>query len=83
MMEEVSNLCPTHVPFNALNVFFLPHAVEKMKTIDKEYESFRYHEDRLFSFQSKLDVYRKEIEAQMQAEMNVKVCGFLFVCLFF
>ncbi|XP_073329085.1 centriole and centriolar satellite protein ofd1 isoform X2 [Pagrus major] len=47
--------------------------VEKMKMIDKEYESFNYSGDRYFSFQSKLAAYRKEIEAQMQAEMNTKM----------
>uniref|UniRef100_A0A671WCM7 OFD1 centriole and centriolar satellite protein n=1 Tax=Sparus aurata TaxID=8175 RepID=A0A671WCM7_SPAAU len=47
--------------------------VEKMKMIDKEYESFNYSGDRYFSFQSKLAAYRKEIEAQVQAEMNTKM----------
>lgn len=41
--------------------------------IDKEYEGFNYSGDKWFSFQSKLDAYRKEVEAQMQAEMNAKV----------
>lgn len=40
--------------------------------IDKEYESFIY-KDKGFSLQSKLAGYRKEIEAQMQAEMNTQV----------
>lgn len=44
-----------------------------MKMIDKEYENFSYSGDRWFSFQSKLATYRKEIEAQTQAEMNTKV----------
>lgn len=43
-----------------------------MKMIDKEYENFNYNGDR-FTFQSKLAEYRKETEAQMQAEMNAKV----------
>ncbi|KAM3608348.1 uncharacterized protein V6R79_023572 [Siganus canaliculatus] len=47
-----------------------------MKLIDKEYESFSYNEDRYFSFQSKLAAYRKEIEAQMQSEMNTKMQHF-------
>ncbi|KAM9347163.1 centriole and centriolar satellite protein ofd1 [Symphorus nematophorus] len=47
--------------------------VEKMKMIDKEYEAFSYSGDRWFSYQSKLTAYRKEIEAQMQAEMNTKM----------
>ncbi|XP_062420914.1 centriole and centriolar satellite protein ofd1 isoform X3 [Pungitius pungitius] len=50
--------------------------VEKMKVIDKEYESFNYSGDKWFSFQSKLDAYRKEIEAQMQEEMNTKMQHF-------
>lgn len=44
-----------------------------MKMIDKEYESFNYSGDKWFSLQSKLAAYRKETEAQMQAEMNTKV----------
>ncbi|XP_036965256.1 oral-facial-digital syndrome 1 protein homolog isoform X1 [Acanthopagrus latus] len=47
--------------------------VEKMKMIDKEYENFNYSGDRYFSFQSKLAEYRKEIEAQVQAEMDTKM----------
>ncbi|XP_059199608.1 centriole and centriolar satellite protein ofd1 [Centropristis striata] len=47
--------------------------VEKMKMIDKEYESASYSGDKWFSFQSKLAAYRKEIEAQMQTEMNTKM----------
>ncbi|XP_022046508.1 centriole and centriolar satellite protein ofd1 isoform X2 [Acanthochromis polyacanthus] len=47
--------------------------VEKMKLIDREYENFTYSEDKMFSFQSKLDAYRREIEAQMKAEMNTKM----------
>ncbi|KAI3356275.1 hypothetical protein L3Q82_017524, partial [Scortum barcoo] len=47
--------------------------VEKMKMIDKEYEGFSYSGDRYFSFQSKLAAYRKEIEAQMQADMKTKM----------
>ncbi|XP_070832873.1 centriole and centriolar satellite protein ofd1 [Chaetodon trifascialis] len=50
--------------------------VEKMKMIDKEYESFTYGGDRWFSSQSKLAAYRKEIEAQVQAEMNTKMLHF-------
>lgn len=41
--------------------------------IDKEYENFSYSGDRWFPFQSKLTEYRKEIEAQAQAEINTKV----------
>ncbi|XP_040913221.1 oral-facial-digital syndrome 1 protein homolog isoform X2 [Toxotes jaculatrix] len=50
--------------------------VEKMKMIDKEYESFSFSGDKWFSFQSKLAEYRKEIEAQVQAEMNTKMQHF-------
>ncbi|TKS67130.1 Oral-facial-digital syndrome 1 protein -like protein [Collichthys lucidus] len=50
--------------------------VDKMKMIDKEYESFSLSGDRTFSFQSKLAAYRKEIEAQVQAEMNTKMQHF-------
>ncbi|XP_078118121.1 centriole and centriolar satellite protein ofd1 isoform X1 [Sander vitreus] len=50
--------------------------VEKMKMIDKEYESFNYSGDKWFSFQSKLAAHRKEIDAQMQAEMNTKMQHF-------
>ncbi|XP_032385454.1 centriole and centriolar satellite protein ofd1 isoform X3 [Etheostoma spectabile] len=50
--------------------------VEKMKMIDKEYESFNYSGDKWFSFQSKLAAHRKEIEAQVQAEINTKMQHF-------
>uniref|UniRef100_A0AAQ5XVN1 LisH domain-containing protein n=1 Tax=Amphiprion ocellaris TaxID=80972 RepID=A0AAQ5XVN1_AMPOC len=35
--------------------------------------NFTYSEEKMFSFQSKLDAYRREIEAQMKAEMNTKL----------
>lgn len=67
------------MPFNAhFNVFFLPYTVEKMKMIDKEYEGLNHSGEKWFSFQSKLAPYRKEMEAQMQAEMNTKVCIFFY-----
>ncbi|XP_029385879.1 centriole and centriolar satellite protein ofd1 isoform X2 [Echeneis naucrates] len=50
--------------------------VEKMKMIDKEYENLNCSEDKWFPLQSKLAAYRKEIEAQMQAEMNTKMQHF-------
>uniref|UniRef100_A0A8C6LHW2 OFD1 centriole and centriolar satellite protein n=1 Tax=Nothobranchius furzeri TaxID=105023 RepID=A0A8C6LHW2_NOTFU len=50
--------------------------VEKMKMIDKEYESVSFSDDRIFPFQSKLAAYRKETEAQMEAEMNTKLQHF-------
>lgn len=48
-----------------------------MKMIDKEYEGFNYSGDKWFSLQSKLAAYRKETEAQMQAEMNTEVHIFI------
>ncbi|XP_054643338.1 centriole and centriolar satellite protein ofd1 isoform X2 [Dunckerocampus dactyliophorus] len=50
--------------------------VEKMKMIDKEYEGVNYSGDKWFSFQSKLASYRRELEAQMQIEMNTKMQHF-------
>ncbi|XP_023271636.1 oral-facial-digital syndrome 1 protein isoform X2 [Seriola lalandi dorsalis] len=50
--------------------------VEKMKMIDKEYENVNYSGDKWFPLQSKLAAYRKEIEAQMQSEMNTKMLHF-------
>lgn len=61
---------------NGFLFFCLPRTVEKMKVIDQEYERFNYSGDKWFSFQSKLDAYRREIDAQMQEEMNTKVCAF-------
>ncbi|KAF3694792.1 Oral-facial-digital syndrome 1 protein -like protein [Channa argus] len=50
--------------------------VEKMKVIDKEYENFCHAGDKWSSLQSKVATYRKEIEIQMQAEMNTKMQQF-------
>uniref|UniRef100_A0A4W6CLX9 OFD1 centriole and centriolar satellite protein n=1 Tax=Lates calcarifer TaxID=8187 RepID=A0A4W6CLX9_LATCA len=50
--------------------------VEKMKMIDKQYENVSYSGDKWFSLQSKLAEYRKETEAQVQAEMNTKMQHF-------
>ncbi|XP_047456772.1 oral-facial-digital syndrome 1 protein homolog isoform X2 [Mugil cephalus] len=50
--------------------------VEKMKMIDKEYEGLSGSDGKMFSFQSKLAAYRKETEAQMEAEMNTKMQHF-------
>ncbi|XP_068428160.1 centriole and centriolar satellite protein ofd1 [Clinocottus analis] len=50
--------------------------VEKMKIIDKEYESFNYSGDKWFSYQSKLAAYRKEMEQQLKTEMNTKMQHF-------
>lgn len=41
--------------------------------IDKEYVSPGSSGEHLFSSQSKLDSYRREIQSQTQAEMNIKV----------
>ncbi|XP_029967016.1 centriole and centriolar satellite protein ofd1 [Salarias fasciatus] len=49
--------------------------VEKMKTIDKEYENF-ISKEKMFSFQSQLAEYRKDTRAQMEAEMNLKMQHF-------
>ncbi|KAM6978419.1 centriole and centriolar satellite protein ofd1 [Tautogolabrus adspersus] len=50
--------------------------VEKMKMIDKEYESISYSGEKWFSIESKLAAYRKDTDAQMQAEMNTKMQHF-------
>lgn len=47
--------------------------VEKMKMIDKEYEDINHSEDKFFSLQSKLAAYRKDVDTQTQAEINIKV----------
>lgn len=52
---------------------FLVSLVEKLKSIDKEYEGSNYSGEKWFSIQSKLAAHKKETEAQMQAEMNTKV----------
>ncbi|XP_077392488.1 centriole and centriolar satellite protein ofd1 isoform X2 [Festucalex cinctus] len=46
--------------------------VEKMKMIDKEYDHVNCSGEKWFSFQSKLASYRRELESQMQIEMNTK-----------
>ncbi|XP_019945416.2 centriole and centriolar satellite protein ofd1 isoform X1 [Paralichthys olivaceus] len=50
--------------------------VDKMKMIDKEYENLSCSGDKWFPLQSKLAAYRKEIEAQLQAEMNTQLQHF-------
>lgn len=47
--------------------------VDKMKMIDEEYEALRYKGDKWVPYESKLAAYRKEVEAQVQAEMNAKL----------
>uniref|UniRef100_A0A668AYP5 OFD1 centriole and centriolar satellite protein n=1 Tax=Myripristis murdjan TaxID=586833 RepID=A0A668AYP5_9TELE len=50
--------------------------VDKMKMIDKEYENIHYRGDKWLSYESKLAAHRKEIEAQMEAEMKTKMQHF-------
>ncbi|XP_058469178.1 centriole and centriolar satellite protein ofd1 isoform X2 [Solea solea] len=50
--------------------------VQKMKMIDKEYENFSHSGDKWLSFQSQLSAYRKEMAAQLEAEMNTKLQHF-------
>ncbi|XP_054887571.1 centriole and centriolar satellite protein ofd1 [Poeciliopsis prolifica] len=50
--------------------------VDMMKMIDRQYENSSLGEDKMFPLQSKLDAYKKEIEAQKEAEMNTKLKHF-------
>ncbi|XP_028291811.1 centriole and centriolar satellite protein ofd1 isoform X2 [Gouania willdenowi] len=50
--------------------------VEKMKQIDREYENYGCTGEKRFSFQSHLATYRKETQAQLEAEMNTKMQHF-------
>ncbi|MEQ2254410.1 hypothetical protein ILYODFUR_003422 [Ilyodon furcidens] len=50
--------------------------VDKMKMIDKQYESFSLGEAKMFPLQSKLTAYKQEIDAQKEAEMNTKLKHF-------
>ncbi|XP_007546446.1 centriole and centriolar satellite protein ofd1 isoform X1 [Poecilia formosa] len=50
--------------------------VDKMKMIDRQYENSSLGEDKMFPLQSKLAAYKKEIEAQKEAEMNTKLKHF-------
>ena len=73
MSESEPFVFLTHGLEHRFKCFLALFTVEKMKSIDKEYEGFSYNKDKWFPFQSKMAEYRKEIEAQMQAEMNTKV----------
>uniref|UniRef100_A0A8C4IQY7 OFD1 centriole and centriolar satellite protein n=1 Tax=Dicentrarchus labrax TaxID=13489 RepID=A0A8C4IQY7_DICLA len=76
---QLLRISPESALFRSLvikNKIQLVEYFEKMKLIDKEYESFTYSGDKWFSFQSKLAAYRKEMEAQMQEEMNTKMQHF-------
>lgn len=44
-----------------------------MQMIDKEYEGIAHSGDKYFSFESRLAAYRKEMEMQMQIDLNIKV----------
>lgn len=68
-------LYSTFRPHSWMMTSIIAYTVEKMKLIDKEYENFSYSGDRWTSVESRLAAYRKEIEAQMQAEMKTKVCS--------
>lgn len=69
---------PSNAQFVLYFPLFLPHSVEKMKLIDKEYENLNYGGDRWFPLQSKLAAYRKDIETQMEAEMSTKVIFYIY-----
>uniref|UniRef100_A0A669AY24 OFD1 centriole and centriolar satellite protein n=1 Tax=Oreochromis niloticus TaxID=8128 RepID=A0A669AY24_ORENI len=62
--------------FDIISWYELMSDVEKMKTIDREYEGLGYNEDKVFPLQSKLSAYRKDIEVQMETEMNLKIQHF-------
>ena len=51
-----------------------------MKMIDQEYEGLHHRGDRGMSFESKLAAYKRELETQMHAEMNLKVGCFMYSC---
>ncbi|KAJ8004625.1 hypothetical protein DPEC_G00138250 [Dallia pectoralis] len=50
--------------------------VDKMRTIDEEYETLRCKGDKWVSYESKLAAYRKEIEVQVRTEMNAQLQHF-------
>ncbi|KAM8857748.1 centriole and centriolar satellite protein ofd1 isoform 2-T2 [Synchiropus picturatus] len=47
--------------------------VDKLKMIDQEYEGAVHKDSQGFSFQSRLESYKKELEAQMEMELNAKI----------
>uniref|UniRef100_A0A3B5MM59 Uncharacterized protein n=1 Tax=Xiphophorus couchianus TaxID=32473 RepID=A0A3B5MM59_9TELE len=55
---------------------FLFSFLKAMKMIDRQYENSSLGEDKMFPLQSKLAAYKKEIEAQKEAEMNTKLKHF-------
>ncbi|XP_030199483.1 centriole and centriolar satellite protein ofd1 isoform X3 [Gadus morhua] len=50
--------------------------VDKMKMIDQEYEGLHHRGDRGTSCESKLAAYKRELDSQMHAEMNLKMQHF-------
>lgn len=50
--------------------------VEKMKMIDKEYEKHGSRGEQFFSLQSKMELYKKDVEKRLQAEMTIKMQHF-------
>lgn len=50
--------------------------VEKMKMIDKEYEKHDFRGDKFFTLQSKMELYKKEVEKRLQDEMKMKLQHF-------
>ncbi|KAM9804972.1 centriole and centriolar satellite protein ofd1 [Neosynchiropus ocellatus] len=47
--------------------------VDKLKMIDQVYEGAVRKDSQGFSFQSRLESYKKDLEAQMEMEMNTKI----------
>nr|XP_057938230.1 centriole and centriolar satellite protein ofd1 isoform X2 [Doryrhamphus excisus] len=84
LINLVSNLTHHHAPGLSCDAdtqttsssSYEQSLVEKMKMIDKEYENVNHSGDKSFSFQSKLASYRRELETQMQIEMNTKMQHF-------
>ncbi|CAL8322220.1 unnamed protein product [Merluccius merluccius] len=50
--------------------------VDKMKMIDQEYESLHHRGDKWMSYESKLAAFKRELETQMHAEMNIQMQHF-------
>ncbi|XP_068185778.1 centriole and centriolar satellite protein ofd1 isoform X2 [Antennarius striatus] len=69
-------LCHDADTQTAIELNYGDSLVEKMKMIDKAYENFSYSGDRWFSFESKLDAFRKDTEVRLEAEMNAKMLHF-------
>ncbi|KAG7264603.1 hypothetical protein CRUP_002192 [Coryphaenoides rupestris] len=50
--------------------------VDKMKMIDQEYESLHHMGGKWTSYENKLAAYKRELETQMHAEINIKLQHF-------